>query len=343
MKISSQELVDNFVDLVLTVKGEHQHFDHVASPETATKTSLVFLFKAEDAPQAAAVVVTSAEVAEQLDAQQHFVVGVENVRLAQAKIKQCYDDYQSADSEWDAIHVSAVVHPSVKLGEHCRIGPNAVIGANCVLADKVVVRAGAVIEHNVNIDQGSIINTLANIGYDTQIGQNVVIQAGAIIGSEGFGFAPDNQKRYHRVPHTGHVVLEDDVHVGANACIDRGTYGVTRLARGVKIDNLVHIAHNVQIDEDSLLAAQSCVAGSSVIGKRVIASGQTGVLDHKIITDDVVLVQRCGASQDITKPGMWAGTPAKPFKEYVRDLAVGKKVAKLEQQLKELKQQIDEG
>jgi len=178
--------------------------------------------------------------------------------------------------------------------------------------------------------------------YHSQLGARVTVQAGAVIGSEGFGFAPDQEKRYHRIPHTGYVVLEDDVHVGANSCIDRGTYGATRIARGVKIDNMVHIAHNVEVGEDSLLTAQTVIAGSSKLGKRVIASGQTGILDHKTIADDTVLVQRCGVADDITTSGMWAGTPARPFREYVRGLGLSKKLAKLEQKLKELQQRIDQ-
>ncbi|MFT6407294.1 MAG: UDP-3-O-[3-hydroxymyristoyl] glucosamine N-acyltransferase [Arenicella sp.] len=330
-----------FNDIVLTTYGQHQAFNQTASPTSCEPDDLVFVFESAVAPDKAAVIVTSQQVAEQIkDGCSAFIVVVEDVRLAQAIIKRHFDDYKAHDMEWDAIHVSAVVHATAKLGDGCRVGPNAVIGANCVFADNVTIRAGAVIEHAVVIGAGSIINANVNIGYNSQLGQRVVVQAGAAIGSEGYGFAVDKLNHYHRVPHTGRVVLGDDVQVGANSCIDRGTYGDTAIAAGVKIDNLVHIAHNVEVGEDTMLTAQTVIAGSSKIGKRVIASGQTGVLDHKSVADDAILVHRCGVTEDITSGGMWAGSPAKPFKEFVRGLALHKKVAKLELQIKELKKQL---
>jgi len=346
MKISSNQLVSEFADLILDTQGAHQEFDHAASPELANDNSLVFLQHIKDMPEQAAVIITSSAVMAELASEpvksDLFIIVVADVRLAQAKIKQRYDDYQAGDLEWQEVHSSAVIHKSVELAKGCRIGPKTVIGAGCVIGENVVVRAGAVVEHGTIIGADSIINVNVNIGYNTDIGERVTVQAGAVIGSEGYGFAPDGNNHYHRIPHTGRVVIEDDVHIGANSCIDRGTYGATRIARGVKIDNLVHIAHNVDIGEDTLLTAQTVIAGSSKIGKRVIASGQTGVLDHKTVADGAILVQRCGVSEDIPTAGMWAGTPAKPFKEYVRSLAVTKKVAKLEQQLKALKAQLDQ-
>jgi UDP-3-O-[3-hydroxymyristoyl] glucosamine N-acyltransferase len=337
MITSSKELLSKFSDIVLTTYGQHRAFKQTASPMSCAADDLVFVFDLASTPTAAAIIVTHQGVADQVkDLSSAFIIVVDDVRLAQAKIKQYVDDYKAHDLEWEAIHASAVVHSTVELGEGCRVGPNAVVGANCVFANNVTVRAGAVIEHGVVIGADSIINANVNIGYNSVLGQRVVVQAGAIIASEGYGFAADKQNHYHRVPHTGRVVLADDVHVGANSCIDRGTYGDTLIAAGVKIDNLVHIAHNVEVGENSMLTAQTVIAGSSKIGKRVIASGQTGILDHMTVADDVILVHRCGVSEDITTAGMWAGSPAKPFKEFVRGLVLHKKVAKLELQIKQL-------
>lgn len=343
MNFTSQELLAEFSDMVLSTHGADAEFDHSACHLSANNRSLVFLQSASDLPINAAVIVTTLEVAEQIRAHStSFLICVADVRLAQAKMKQRFDDYQAVDDEWLAVHDSAVVHKSTLLKNGCRVGPNAVIGANCCLGENVVVRANAMIEHGVTIGRDSIVHAGANIGYNSQLGERVTIQAGAVIGSEGFGFAPDADNKYHRVPHTGRVILGDDVHIGANTCIDRGTYNATEIANGVKIDNLVHIAHNVEIGADSLLTAHTVVAGSSKLGKRVLTSGQTGILDHKTIADDVVLVQRCGVTEDITSSGMWAGTPARPFKEYVRTVNLGKKVKQLEQKLKELQQRLDE-
>ncbi len=341
MTTSSRELVSTFQDIVLATYGQHQTFEQTACPMLCKANDLVFLFESTAVPNEVAVIVTCQEVADNIkESSNAFVVVVEDVRLAQAKIKQYFDDYKVEDTEWDAIHASAVIHESSRLGAGCRIGPNVVIGANCVLGEQVIVRAGSVIEHGVVIGSGSVINANVNIGYCSQLGERVVIQAGAVIGSEGYGFAPDNQNQYHRVPHTGYVDLGNDVQIGANACVDRGTYGATSIADGVKIDNMVHIAHNVEVGQNTMLTAHTVIAGSSKIGERVIASGQTGVLDHKTVADGAILVQRCGVSEDITTGGMWAGSPAKPFKEFVRGLGLQKKVTKLELQVKELKRQL---
>jgi len=337
----SSELVSEFDELVLSTYGDEAEFDHTASPDTSVSSSLVFLQDAELMPSSASVIVTDEETAVQVkDKTSSFIVCVPDVRLAQAKIKQYFDDYLVSDSEWTSIDDSAVIHKSVKFGTHCRVGPNAVIGKNCIIGDHSIIRANAVIEHGTSIGEHTIINPNTNIGYNCQIGNRVTIQAGAIIGSEGYGFAPDTDGRYHRIPHTGNVVIEDDAHVGANTCIDRGTYGSTTIARGVKIDNLVHIAHNVFVDEDTLLTAQTVIAGSSRIGKRVIASGQTGVLDHMTVPDDTVLVHRAGVAESLPHGGMWAGSPAKPFKEWVRTQRATRKIAKLEQSLKALKNEL---
>lgn len=339
---TSEDIQHEFASMIIASYGSSAEFDHTASYENANALSLVFIQSAEQLPALAAVIVTTEAIANEIeDLTSAYIVCVDDPRLALAKMKQHFDDYLAIDTEWPAVHPSAIVHESVSLGAGCRIGPNAVIAANCTFAENVIIRANAVVEHGSVIGAGTVINSNANIGYNTRIGQNVIVQAGAVIGSEGYGFAPDKEQRYHRIPHTGNVVLEDDVHVGANTCIDRGTYGSTRISRGVKIDNLVHIAHNVSVGEDTLLTAQTVIAGSSSIGKRVIASGQTGVLDHKTVPDDTVLVHRAGVSESLPHGGMWAGSPAKPFKEFVRSLTLAKKVSKLEEQVKMLTRAID--
>ncbi|MCL4130707.1 UNVERIFIED_CONTAM: hypothetical protein GTU68_045328 [Idotea baltica] len=336
----TKELISYFSELIVATHGSHTEFDQIAAYQSATPSALIFIQDikqfAVDKPPAA--IVTTEVVAEQIkQLYSGFIICVDDPKLAQALIKQNYDDYQTRDQEWSEIHDSAVIHDSVQLGAQCRVGPNVTIGANCKIADNVIIRANAVIEHDVTIGAGSIINSLANIGYACELGQRVIVQAGCIIGNEGYGFANDDSGRHHRIPHTGNVILHDDVHIGSNSCIDRATYGSTVIHQGVKIDNLCHIAHNVEVGEHSLLTAQCVIAGSSTIGKRVIMSGQTGVLDHKTVPDDSILVHRAGVIESLPHGGMWAGNPAKPFREFVRGLSVDKKVSKLETEIKELK------
>ena len=345
MSFNTKDLIERFAEQISSESGKHCAFNNISGFEYANSASLIFLQNSEQFLQMKtaqpAVIVCDENTADEVKDKFHGkLICTANVKLAQAQIKQHYNDYQSDDLEWDTVHSSAVIHKSVTLGANCRIGPGVVIGANCILGDSVTIRANCVIEHDVKIGSGSIINSLANIGYACQLGKKVIIQSGCIIGNEGYGFASDNSSKHFRIPHTGNVIIADDVHIGSNTCIDRGTYGSTQIERGVKIDNLCHIAHNVIIDEDCLITAQTVIAGSSKIGKRVITSGQTGVLDHINIADDVVLVHRAGVSKDITEAGVWAGTPPKPIKEYVKNIGLSRKVTRIEKKLKTLESKI---
>ena len=264
-----------------------------------------------------------------------------NPRLVHAFIKQLLNEYRHADLEWDQVHSSAIIHPSSQIPNDCRIGPNVVIGANVNIGKNTVIRSNSVIEHNVVIGDNCTIHNQVNIGYGSQIGNRVIIRSGVIIGNEGFGFAKDENNQYHRVPHTGHVEIQDDVHISSNCNIDRGTYGATLIKLGCKLDALCHIAHNVELGENCILVAQCGIAGSTVVGDRVILSGQTGVLDHKKIADDAVLVHRAGVISDIPEGGVWGGLPPKPMKEHMKRAnshkILEKKIAKLEEKIAELK------
>lgn len=344
MKHSTQKLLEQFPDLILESHDNHAEFSTISSFDNCTPESLVFVADSDQFSTAAtaevAAVVCDQKTAESYDNFSGAVLISNNVRLAQAKIKQHYQEYDYLDAEWDSPHPTATIHPTAKIGNNCHIGPGVIIGKNCVIEDNVVVRNNSVIEHDCHIGSSSVINSLSNIGYGSVIGERVMIQSGVIIGNEGYGFAADGAE-HHRIPHTGNVVIEDDAHIGSNTCVDRGTYGSTRIGKGVKIDNLCHIAHNVEIGDNSLFTAQSVIAGSSKVGKRVMASGQTGVLDHTNICDDVVLVHRAGVTSDITEPGMYAGTPIKPFKEYARQAKLANRVERLERQLKELSEKSE--
>ncbi len=346
-----EPLAHEFKGLVLDISNSKAEFDRIDSAEDFSASSFVFVSDAKAFMQRAstlntlpAVIASDSKSIDEFTAEllghhatRACLITVSNVRLAQALIKQAFSDYDHADSYWGDRHPSAVIHPSAKLHPSVRVGPNSTIGAGVEIGEGSHIRSNCVIEHNVRIGKHCVIHNLVNLGYLSNLGDRVIVRPGAIIGNEGFGFAQDSDRRYQRTPHTGYVEIEDDVQIGSNCNIDRGTYGATRIARGVKIDALCHIAHNVNIDEDALFVAQSGVAGSTKVGKRVIASGQTGILDHKTIVDDAVLVHRCAVTKDIPEPGMWAGNPPKPFKEYIADLRAPKRIARLQQDLAKLK------
>ncbi|MEM7358313.1 MAG: UDP-3-O-(3-hydroxymyristoyl)glucosamine N-acyltransferase [Pseudomonadota bacterium] len=336
----AQQLCEQFSHLVEDSRNTDTRFNRIDAANDYRSDSLIFVENQEklfsDEAARPAVLVTTTDIAAQLENEDLCVLTVQDVRMAQALIKQAYQDYDPSDPEWDAIHPSAVVHPSVTLGENVRIGANSVIGQDTKIGNNVQIRANCVIEHTVEIGDDCIINNLVNIGYGCRLGKRVILRPGVIVGNEGFGFAQDKDRHYHRLPHTGIVEIHDDVQIGSNCNIDRATYGKTIIGSGVKVDALCHIAHNVHIDEKSLFVAQTGIAGSSYIGKRVICSGQTGILDHRTVADDAVLLHRCGVTEDVPSAGMWAGTPVKPFREYVRGLTLGKRLDKLERKVKSL-------
>lgn len=252
------------------------------------------------------------------------------VALAHAFLKQKFGNRDFAAAEWDGpVHPSAVVHPAAQLDPSVIVEPNAVIGREARIGPRCRIMAGAVIEHHAEIGADTVVHPAAVVGYNCRIGAECVIGPGSIIGAEGFGFAQDARGRSHAIPQTGIVVLEDRVRLGAGNCIDRATYGETRIGAGTKFDNLCHVAHNVQIGEDCLLTAMFCIAGSSRVGNRVMASGQTGIIDHVSVCDNAVLVHRAGVVKDINEPGVYAGLPTQPMDEYLRNTAASRKGAEL--------------
>lgn len=350
MTFNIQQIYDVIPELIIQRSDKTCTFTKISSIEEYDTSSLVFISSAEQASGVTntppAVVITNNDAIQTLAKQlkKSCVIIVNNVRLAQAMVKSHFDDYDARDNEWPDIHPSAAIHPSATLSDGVRIGPNVVVGENANIGTNTIIRSNSVIERNVVIGNDCIIHSLVNINQACYIGNRVIIRPGVIIGNEGFGFAQDSDGRYHRIPHTGTVEINDDVQVGSNSNIDRATYGKTIIQRGVKIDSLCHIAHNVTVGEDTLFVSQCGVAGSTKIGKKVILSGQTGVLDHKTIADNAVLVHRCGVTEDIDSAGLWAGTPPKPFKEYVSNLNPAAKIKRLERKLNnkiaELEQKI---
>lgn len=347
MSITVRELFQRFKETpyAVDVHRPDVRFSEFSPVERYHAGSLVFTDDPErlaglrHSPPAA--VVTSPEIAAELmDIEELGIVISENVEVAHAFMRQVFDDVDYHDHEWPRIHDRAVVHESATVAASATIGPGAVVGRDVVLGERVVVQSNAVIETGAVVGDDTLVQAGVFIGRHCHIGRRVRLKPGCVIGAEGFGFARDEAKRYHRIPQKGIVVIEDDVLVSANVTIDRATYRETRVSRGAKIDALCHLAHNVFVGEDCVLVAHTGVSGSSRLGKRVIASGQTGILDHKTIADDVVLVHRAGVTEDITEPGMYAAGPAQPFAEYTRNVSVLKKLYRLLQRVRSLEKQV---
>lgn len=230
------------------------------------------------------------------------------------------------------VHSSAVVHESVRLGKAVAVQPHAVLTEGVVVGDKTRIGPGTAVGANVQI--GSNCNIAANVTIypGVTIGNNVIIHAGAVIGADGFGYVRDPETgRYEKFPQIGTVVIEDDVEIGANATVDRGAMGPTTIRRGTKLDNMVHVAHNVEIGEDVVIAAQTGISGSCVIEKNAVVAGQVGIADHVRIEEGVILGAQCGVPSNKIVRGkgiLFWGTPARPIKEYLKELAVLARMAK---------------
>lgn len=315
----------------------------VSSTEECGPGNLVFVDEERQANAVAkrkpAVVVTRPELAGRFP--QATVLTSRNVRVAQALIRQKFFDRDLRGTGWPRIHPSAVVHKTAKVAATAVVGPCAVIGRGARLGERCVIMANTVVEEEAVIGAGAVLHPSVVVGFGCEIGQDTILRSGTIIGSEGFGFAQDEKRKSHRIPHSGKVVVEDRVVIGSNCCIDRGTFGETRIGAGTIMDNLCHIAHNVQVGKDCILTAMLCVAGSTRIGSRVITSGQTGMIDHVEVCDDAVLVQRAGVANDIKEPGVYAGWPLMPLKEYTRNLAVAGNLVGLRAAVKHLERKVE--
>lgn len=268
------------------------------------------------------------------------VITSNNPNLGHALLKQKYSDYNYEDTGWDKIHSSAIVHKTAKVAADVLIGPNVVvsegakIGKGCNLMANVVIERHAEIGTNVRIHPGAI------IGWGCTIGNDCLILSSAVIGSEGYGYAQDQKFNHYRVPQTGNVVISDRVTIGANCTIDRGTYGPTFIGKGTIFDNLCHVAHNVQIGENCAIIAGFLCAGSSVLGDRIVASGQTMIKDHVNICSDTIFVHRAGIIKDVTEPGTYAGSPILPMKDYVVSNAIYGDLGTIRKQLMELENKV---
>jgi UDP-3-O-[3-hydroxymyristoyl] glucosamine N-acyltransferase len=349
MNLLPSEIFRQFKDRHIVVRqiGDDIPIRRFAPVETCGAGDLVFVDHAKYLgmvrERKPAAVVTDETIAAQLEGTENLgLLVAPNVRLAIALLRQTYDDRDVRDVEWPRIHPSAVVHESAAVPADAVIGPGVVIGASVRLGDGVVVMANAVIERGASIGAGTVIHPGCIVGYGCEVGAEVILKAGCVVGSEGFGFAQDRQRRNYRIPQSGTVVIEDRVVIGANTNIDRATYGATVIRSGAIVDAMCHIAHNVEIGEDCILCAFTGISGSTRFGKRVVATGQTGTLDHITVADDVMLLHRAGVHNSIKLPGAYAGGPAQPLKEYLKNMAVLPKLHEMWARLKRLEKKLSD-
>lgn len=304
---------------------------HAKSVESATEGALVFVEDAKWLPQAlaskASAIVTGTFASSNTSGKTLLIA--EQPKLAFVRAIALLHPTERRTPE---IHSTAIVEGSAQPGKDvsvgaytvveagAKIGPRSVIGPNCFIGAGVTIGFDTVIKSNVTIYSG------------TRIGDRAIIHAGVVLGSDGFGYVPDRTTgKYEKFPQTGRLVIGDDFEIGANSTVDRGALDETVIGNGVKIDNLVHVAHNVRIGNDVVIAAQTGVSGSSVIQDNVVVAGQVGIADHVIVEEGAILGAQCGVPSNKTIRGkgvLFWGTPARPIREYLKELAVLSRLAK---------------
>ncbi|MFO7445949.1 MAG: UDP-3-O-(3-hydroxymyristoyl)glucosamine N-acyltransferase [Ignavibacteriaceae bacterium] len=247
----------------------------------------------------------------------------------------------------EGIDPSASVHTSAQIGKNVSLGKNVVISANCIIGDNTKIFHNTVILENSEIGEDSLIFQNVSIREKCKIGKRAVIHSGTVIGSDGFGFYQDEKGSFKKIHQIGAVIIGDDVEIGSNTSIDRASIGATVIHNGVKIDNLVQIAHSVVIGENTIISAQAGISGSTKIGKNCYILGQAGLTGHIEIGDGVTLIAQSGVSKSILKPGVYFGSPAKELKtafkieSHIRSLPdYAAKIKQMEEKIKELEEKL---
>ena len=268
------------------------------------------------------------------------LIRVDDVYSSVAQLLKHFGQKQPTISGVDEqafVHADATIDPTTAIGKFSIVSKNASIGANSIVYPQVFIG------DDVKIGEGCIIYPGAKIYHGCQIGDHCILHANVIIGSDGFGFAPQSDGSFEKVPQLGNVILEDHVEIGANTVIDRATMGSTIIRKGAKLDNLIQIAHNVEIGENTVMAAQAGVAGSTKIGKNCLVGGQAGFVGHIQIADGTKVQAQSGINKPIkTENTAIYGSPALPYNDYLRSYAVFRKLPDLVKQINELKKTIND-
>lgn len=269
------------------------------------------------------------------------LIKVADAYSAFATLLEKYQQIQR--QQLNGIQQPVYIAPTAKIGENVFIGAFAYVGENVIVADGAKIYPSVYLGNNVTVGENTFIHPGVRIYHDCVIGKNVSIHAGTVIGSDGFGFAPQADGTLKKVPQIGNVVIEDGVEIGANAAIDRATIGSTLIKSGAKLDNLLQIAHNVEVGNNSVIAAQTGISGSTKIGNHVMIGGQVGIVGHIKIADGTKINAQSGVSKSIKIPNTAVtGSPAFDYTAALRSQAASRNLPGLEKRVQELEKQLNE-
>ena len=239
------------------------------------------------------------------------------------------------------IHPTAAIAASASIGRNASIGPYAVIGERAVIGNNAVIHSHVAIYQDVRIGDDFLAHSHVTVREFCEIGDRVIVQNGAVIGSDGYGFAQQKDGAHYKIVQSGKVVIEDDVEIQANSCIDRAAVGETRIQRGSKIDNLVQVGHAVKVGENAILCAQVGISGSTTIGNNCVFAGQVGLVNHLNIGDNVVVTAQSGVPSDVASGQKLSGYPAMDNRRWLRCAAVFNRLPELEKKIRELAKKLE--
>ncbi len=311
----------------------------LSDPATAGAGELTFVVKPRQAREIAATGAAAVIVPLAVESAAKPLIRVKDPYLAAAIIHNHF---------LETPFIAAGISPRAHCGDNCRIaasasiGPMAVLGHRVRLGERVTIHPGAVLGDDVQIGDNSVIHANVTIYSNSIIGRRVIIHSGTVIGSDGFGYATDQQGHHVKRPHVGIVRIDDDVEIGANVCVDRGTFGKTWIKQGVKIDNLVQVAHNVVVGEHCLLVAQAGIAGSAQLGCNVVLGGQSAVNGHIRIGDRVMAAAGSGIHGNLNGGEIMAGFPAIPHRQWLRATVAFSSLPALVKEVRRLKKKVAE-
>ncbi len=331
--------VEKIADLVGgEVKGDKE--DVITKPakiEEAIEGSITFVAQEKYIPYINISKASAYLVAKSFDCSpygdKNFIL-VDNVYNAVSTLLGIFDSNENKVGE---IHQTATISVNATLGENVSIGAQAVVEDGAIIGNGSVIGANAFIGRNSIIGSNCMIHPGVSIYHESKIGSRVIIHSNSVIGSDGFGFALQEDGSYKKIPQVGIVIIEDEVEIGASCTIDRASMGQTKICKGAKLDNLIHIAHNVVIGENTVIAAQVGIAGSTKIGANCMIGGQAGIVGHLNIADGTIFQAKSGMTKSVKKTGTkWYGYPAIEYNNYLRSFAIFKNLDKLIDRVKQL-------
>lgn len=331
MAISAEQIIEKFPALITHVAGNPKTQAQKPCAQEAPiengiafvgdkKTFQLLLKSPVSVIVADAKIFADPNIVQEVAAANKTILQSKNVYLAMALVNQTFFALPFLRKSFDGknIHATAVIHPEAEIAASAIISPGVVISAGVKIGARTYVGANTVIENNVSIGEDCFIHSLVTIGHTTRIGHRCEIKPHCVIGSDGYGYAHDEKGNHYKLPHYGELIIEDDVSIGASVNIDRGTYEPAIIGYGTKIDNHCHLGHNIRIGRNNLITAGFIAAGSVKTGDNNIFGGRSSINNKVEICDNVTIGGMTAVTNDITKPGMYAGFPAIDYKLSLR-------------------------